>query len=142
MSEIEEMEDNAEEELKRKRTQLNVHVETKAQLLKIIEIATRYKKMKTDLEAEISKQIVQYVLQVEFDNNKLLVVCKNQICFFFRKFNCNSFANPRGSTCYPNCFISKNHLFFFRSAKIIHYLSDITYSNFLKLIWKQVEKLI
>lgn len=82
MSEIEEMEDNDEEELKRKRTQLNVHVETKAQLLKIIEIATRYKKMKTALEAEISKQIVQYVLQVEFDNNKLLVVCKNQICFF------------------------------------------------------------
>lgn len=68
MSEIEKMKEKDEEELKRKRTQLNVNVETKAQLVKIIEIATRYKNMKTDLEAEISEQIDQYVLKVEFNN--------------------------------------------------------------------------
>ena len=62
------MEEKDEEELKRKKTQLNVNVETKAQLVKIIEMVTKYKNMKTDLEAEISEQIDQYVLKVEFNN--------------------------------------------------------------------------
>lgn len=79
MSEIEKMDEN-DEEFKKKKSQLKVNVETKAQLLKIIGLATTHQSMKTDLEDKINQQIVQHVLKVDFEKN-LLVVCKNHIRF-------------------------------------------------------------